>query len=171
MKTRFALCAAIAVLAVGGALAAAPRQAGPSSQALALYKSLKNQDWRALYFLAEFSPAVKKQLPGPDKFATEVKEGIDNSGGAADVDMIFKNMSDIQVGEAVVKGGRATVPTSSKITLKGKIIIFKGAARMINAAGIWKWDLTFTNDPEKATSTAMQELIGKPVPSAPAHGR
>ena len=77
----------------------------------------------------------------------------------------FAAKSGAKVGKAVVKGSKANVPTSCKITMDAKTIPFKGNARMIKKGGTWKWDLTFTDDAEKATSTALMELIGKPTTS------
>jgi hypothetical protein len=134
-----------------------------STQALALYKAIQKQNWKALYYLAQFSPAIQKQLPGADEFAKQVAQGVRSSGNAAVVDTLFKGMKNIRVGTAAVSGNKATVPTAVTVNLNGKVMPFKGLARMIKSNGAWKWDLTGTDDAQKATSVAIQELIGKPV--------
>src|ERR1051325_2520445 len=99
----------------------------------------------------------------PDKFAADVEKGIVQSGGKEAIAKLCGGMSDVAVGKSVVNGAKANVPTKCKITIEGKTLQFKGNARMIKKGGAWKWDLTFEEDPQKATSMALQELIGKPA--------
>ncbi len=134
-----------------------------ASQARALYTAIHKQDWHALYYLASFSPAIKKQLEGPDKFAADVKSGIDQGGNTKVVNDLFNSIRNIKVGAPAVKGTKATVPTSADITVNGRTLHFNGFAKMINDGGTWKWDLSYTDDVEKATANSLQQLIGKPA--------
>lgn len=138
--------------------------AGPKAQALKLYLVMQKQDWRALYFLIALSPNAKKDLPDDaDAFAAGVRKGISDSDGQKVLDDLFNNMSDIAVGDPVMNGEKADVPTSCKITFNGKQLSFKGDAHMIKDQNIWKWDLTSSDDLQAATSTETQALIGKPT--------
>jgi hypothetical protein len=132
------------------------------SQALALYRALQKENWRALYYLAAFSPKIKGTLHGPDQFAADVQKGINQSDTNGMVHKLFQGMKHIKVGPATVHGNKATAPTSADITFNGQTAHFKGLAKMIKDGGIWKWDLSYTDDVEKATSDSIQELLGKP---------
>ena len=80
----------------------------PGKRALELYKSIQAQNWKKLYDLAQFAPAIQKQLTDPDKFAKDFQKGIDSSGGAATVNMLFRGMKNIMVGKASVSGNKAS---------------------------------------------------------------
>jgi len=166
---QFIKCALIPVaflIATGTTYAG--KDSDPRSDALTLYKILQKQDWKSLYHAAAFSDKVAKTMPSsPAKFAEDVQKGIDNSGGREAVDKLFAGMSNMAVGKAAITGSKADVPTSCDIELQGKTLHFKGHARMIKRGAAWKWDLTSTDNVEKATSSALQELIGKPVAKDP----
>src|SRR5579862_8084061 len=159
MKVNRLLVPVLLVLGVSWAAA----QSEPGAQALALYKAIQKQSWKDLYYLAAYSPSIKKQLPPADEFAAQVKKGIEQTGNAKAVDMLFNNMSNIKVGRATVTGNHATVPTSSDVAISGKTIHFVGAAKMVKDGDAWKWDLSTSTDLQKATASAMTELIGKPA--------
>ncbi|HTQ10836.1 MAG TPA: caspase family protein [Fimbriimonadaceae bacterium] len=132
------------------------------SQALALYQAMQKQDWKALYHLAAFSPEITKILPGEDEFAKQVSDGIDEGGNRDSTNQLFAAMSDLAVGSATIQGDKATVPTTMVLAINGQTKHFHGVAKMVRSGKTWKWDLTTTNNLEKATTDAMTALIGKP---------
>jgi hypothetical protein len=134
----------------------------PESQALALYTAIHKQNWKALYYLASFSSTVKKSLPSPNKFASDVQAGIDAGGNAKVVKDLFSSMRNIRTGKAKITGNHATVPTSADLSVQGKTKHFTGVATMIRDGGVWKWDLSYTDNVEQATAQSLQKLIGTP---------
>lgn len=148
------------LLTLSFAFASAAQDA--QSQALKLYRSIQREDWKQLYYLAAFSPNIRKHLGTPEAFAADVAKGIGQSENAKIVHQLFSGMKNIVVGKATVTGNKATAPTSSDVTLNGQKVHFKGLARMIKDGGVWKWDLSYTDDVQTATSNAIQELLGKP---------
>jgi hypothetical protein len=151
----------LAVLLLGTASFASAGST-PESQALALYTAIHKQNWKALYYLAAFSPTIKKSLPTPDKFASDVQMGIDQGGNAKVVKDLFDSMKNIRVGKAKITGNKASVPTSADLTVGGTTKHFVGVANMIKEGKVWKWDLSYTNNVEQATSESLQKLIGAP---------
>jgi len=161
----FALAACLVFAIVGTPINAAPQSAAssPKAEALKLYTAIKNQDWKALYFIILFSPKVRAEMPDDaDGFAKGVANGIRESDPDGVVDKLFKSISDITIGEPVVKGNSSDVPTSANLTVNGKVFRVKGNAHMIKDKDVWKWDLTFTDDAQQATSVSIQALLGKP---------
>ena len=132
----------------------------PVAQAKKLYFAIHKQDWHALYFLAAFSPAVKKQLKGADKFAADVQKGFTSSKDSDSVKKLLDSISNIRVGAATIKGSTAQVPTKADIIVGGKKMHFGGIANMINDHGTWKWDLSYTDNVESATAQQIQKLLG-----------
>ena len=142
-------------------------EASPEVQALRIYKTVRDQDWRTLYFLIAVSPAVKRLLPSdPDEFAKQVREGYEagfkSAEERAESDQLLSGISDMRVGEPVITGGKADVPTSAKLTVNGRTIAFRGVAHMIKDGGVWKWDLTISDDVQAVTSQRVIALIGSP---------
>ena len=138
----------------------------PRAQALKLYLVIQKQDWEALYSLVLFSPKLRLEMGGQSKeFAAGVRQGINESDSGKAVKELFDNMSDIAVGEPVINGDKADIPTSSKVILKGRTAFFKGTAHMIRDGQSWKWDLSFTEDVGAATSQQLIALIGTPSAS------
>lgn len=139
----------------------------PRAQALKLYLVIQKQDWESLYFLVLFSPKLRLEMTGQSKeFAAGVRDGIsqgDDHGKA--VKELFDNLHDIAVGEPVINGDKADVPTSSKYIVNGRTVFFKGIAHMIRDGQSWKWDLSFSEDVSAATSQQLIALIGTPSAS------
>jgi hypothetical protein len=134
----------------------------PRAQALKLYQVIQKQDWESLYFLVLFAPKLKLEMTGHSKeFAGGVREGI-GEDGAKTIDELFNNMSEIAIGEPIIKGNKAEVPTSCRDIVKGKTVFFKGTAHMIKDGEVWKWDLTSSEDIGQATSQELIALIGTP---------
>ncbi len=116
-----------------------------------------------MFFIVKFSPKVQADMPDdPDVFATGLAQGIRDSDPEGVVDKLFKSITDIMIGEPVVNGNNAEVPTAANLTINGKVVHFKGTAHLVQDKNVWKWDLTATDDAQKATSQGIQELIGKP---------
>jgi len=138
----------------------------PDGQAAKFYRATRDQDYKAMYYLLALTPTAKSKLPPVDQFAEDVRHGYQSSfktpAELAKFDAIFHSISDIMVGEPVISGNTATVPTSAKITANGVTRVFHGEAHMILDEGVWKLDLTFTEDNEKAMAQREAELFGKP---------
>ncbi len=147
-----------------GAFAQASPPAGAAEArqtALAVFKILQRQDWVALYATVALSEGATDALPPrAEDFAADVRKGIGKNQAA--VDEVFGGMSDVAVGDADIRGDYATLPTSCTITLRGQKVAFRGLAHLIRRQHAWKWDLTFTDNAEDATSRALSELVGKP---------
>jgi hypothetical protein len=141
-------------------------QSDAKAQALKLYLVIQKQDWESLYSLILFSPRMRQGMSGDSgDFAAGIRQGISENDGQKALRTLFENMSDIAVGEPVVNGDKAEVPTSSKDIISGKTVFFKGTAHMIKDGTVWKWDLSFTDDIGAATSQQLIDLIGKPSSS------
>lgn len=134
----------------------------PKDQAIAIYNAFfKEQDYKKFYALAAFNDTDKKKYPDADTFT---KDGISkissNPAAKAGLDKLKDMLSDITVGEPTITGGKADVPTSTKLTIAGQNISMKGTAHMIKEGGIWKLDLT---GPDQQNAMAIQDMIGKPA--------
>jgi len=139
----------------------------PGEQTLKIYQSLRDQDFKSLFYLLAFTPKGRAMLSTADQFAVDMKKGYD--GGfktpeeKAVSDNLLKSISNIMVGEPVVTDDKAVVPTSAEITISGKVYTFKGEAHLILHEGEWRLDLTFDENSEKAMEQRTTELFGKPV--------
>jgi hypothetical protein len=164
--TSFALAVCLTFSVLSISVSAKPQAAAassPKAAALNLYNVIKNQDWKALYFITIFSAKVRADLPDdPDQFAAGLAKGIRDSDPDGVVDKLFKSISDIEIGEPVMNGNSADLPTAANLTVSGKVLRFKGTAHMTKEKDVWKWDLSFTDDPQQATSVGLQALLGKP---------
>jgi len=158
------ICIALSVITISVAAKPQPAVAStPKAAALNLYTVIKNQDWRVLYFITIFSAKVRADLPDDtDQFAAGIAKGIKDSDPDGTVDKLFKSISDITIGEPVIDGNSADVPTSANLAVSGKVVRFKGTAHMSKEKDVWRWDLSFTDDPQQATSVGIQNLFGKP---------
>jgi hypothetical protein len=149
------------------AQAQAGPQRTPREAALITFRILQQQDWKALYSACAFSETVAESLPKtPQEFADEVTRGIVTSGGKDKLDQFLGGMKDLAVGEPQVTGDLASVPTSFTITLNEKVFHFRGIARLVRRQHAWLWDLSFSDDVQKATEKAFSEMLGKPDPPA-----
>lgn len=140
--------------------------ATPASQALRIYKALGAQDFESLFHLMAFTEQQRAGLTTAKQFALDMRTGYE--GGfktpeeKARADAILKSITGIMVGEAVISGVHAAVPTSARITIDGQSRTFKGSANLILDKGVWKLDLTFDEDGAKAMEKRSSELIGQP---------
>lgn len=143
------------------------RAATPEAQALKIYHSLRDQDYKAMYYLLAATEKGKANFGTVDQFASDVQKGYDDSFKTpeekAESDNLLKSISDILIGEAVITGNKAVVPTSARITINNQVYTFKGQAFLIQDEGVWKLDLTFDENSEKAMGQRTAELLGKPV--------
>jgi len=144
----------------------AAKAATPEAQALKVYQAVREQNYLAMYSLFAFSPKNKATLTTPEQFAADTKKGYESSFKTKEeqavTDAIFKSITGIMVGEAVVTGDKAVVPVSAKVTANGLTRLFKGQVFLCLDEGAWKLDLTFTDDAEQATAQRVTELFGKP---------
>ncbi len=145
------------------------KTATPAAQALKIYQAVRDQDYKAMYYLLAFTPKGRATITTPEQFAIDMKKGYDSSFKTPEekavTDAIFRSISDIMIGEPVITDSNAAVPVSAKITANGRTLTFKGQAHLILDDGVWKLDLTFTEDSEQATSQRISEIFGKPVPA------
>lgn len=147
--------------------ATSDKAATPKTQALKIYQSLRDQDYKAMYYLLAATERGKATFGTVDQFARDVQKGYDESFKTpeekAASDNLLKSISDIVIGEPVITGNKAVVPTSAKITVNNQVYTFKGEAFLIRDEGVWKLDLTFDENSEKAMGQRTAELLGKPV--------
>lgn len=157
------LVAACSVMAqVNGAKAGDASSEDAKAQALKIYNAMQRHDWKAIFQLSAFSPVLAKSLGNDSGAAAKAignAVGSDPDGKKV-FDAVTKSMSDVAVGEPMIMGDKANVPTTSTAKLDGKDVKFRGLARLIKSDGIWKWDLTSSDDIETATAEALTELLG-----------
>ena len=134
------------------------------AQALKIYKSIQRQDWKEMFLLSKYSPAAEKAFGSDaDLVAVEIRKGIESDpDGKKVLDALTKDMTDITVGEPIITGETAEVPTSSTVKLSGKAVTLRGVAKLIKSGSTWKWNMTSTDDIELATAQAMTDLLGSP---------
>jgi hypothetical protein len=137
----------------------------PQAQAVRVYKVIRDQDWRSLYFLIAVSPNIKLP-PSPDQFEREFLQGFESEGPeqAEKNRRFLDSISDITTGVPTITGRKADVPTSAKIMVAGVPRIFKGVAHLIRDNRTWKLDLTAADtvaDLGRVTSEQVVALIGK----------
>jgi hypothetical protein len=148
---------------------AGDRTATPEAQALKLYKAVRDQDYKAMFYLMAFTVKGKATLSNADQFALDVKKGYESGFKTKEeqavTDRIFHSIAEIMIGEPVITGDKAEIPTSAKITANGETKFFKGRAHLIKDEGVWKLDLTIDEDAEKAMAQRVQELFGQPEKS------
>ena len=141
--------------------------ATPEAQTLKIYRAFRDQDYKALFYLIAFTPQARVSAMSADTFAADMQRGYEASFKTpeerAGTDKILRGISDIMIGEPVITGTKAAVPTSAKITgPTGVTITFRGQANLIKEDGVWKLDLTFTDDTEKAMAQRTAEIFGNP---------
>lgn len=145
------------------------KAATPEAQALKVYQAVRDQNYLAMFYLMAFTPKGKSTLTTAEQFALDVQKGYEggfkNKEEQAVTDAIFRSIAGIMVGEPVITGDKAVLPVSAKITANGQTRQFKGQAFMCQEEGVWKFDLTFTDDAEQAMAQRVQELFGKPEPA------
>ncbi len=168
---RVLLAVGVIALFVAGAVSAQQKPSGdktatPATQALRIYQSIRDQDYRAMYYLLAATEKGKALFGTPEEFARDVKAGYDGSFKTPEEklasDNLLKSISNIMVGEPVITGNKAVVPTSAKITINNQVYTFKGQAHLIKDDGVWKLDLTFDENSETAMAQRTAELLGKP---------
>jgi len=179
MKTLFRLtCFTLGLAAVALAPRAYAEATAPDATATVaetqtgkVYRALRDLDWMAWYNLVAFSEKLTAELKDkgttPEMFAADMQKGYESSFKTPEekkvTDDIFKSIKDIMVGEAVISGDTAVVPTSATISSNGQARAFKGTAHLIRRQGTWKLDLTFSDDSEQAMAQRVGEIFGKPV--------
>lgn len=131
-------------------------------QALNVFQVFKQRDWKGLFNASEFSATVKKDMTDPELFATKFAEGLKESDPDNAFGKLFDGMTEIKVGGVAIEGGKARVATSCVITVDKKAVPFLGVATFIKVGKDWKWDLSFSDEPETVTSQRLEEFIGAP---------
>ena len=166
MKHLQRISLAIAILALLAVSALAPAQDedrdAAKSQALKLYNVFKTRDWKTLYDLIAFSPKIAPTVGDQDKFVADFQKGLSEKGGDEALDKLMGNISNIRTGSPILEGDKAYVPTTSVLQIEGQKMRFLGAIKLVKVSSVWKWDLSFSDDLEKATSQRFLELLGAP---------
>ncbi len=146
------------------AKAAAIPQATPAAQTLKIYQSVRDQDYRAMYYLLAVTAKGKTGFGTQDEFARDMKKGYEDGFKTpeekAASDRFFASLSDFKTGEPVITGNKAVVSTSANAIVDGQVFRFKGQAYLILDEGVWKLDLTFDEDAGKAMTQRLTELLG-----------
>jgi hypothetical protein len=146
------------------------KAATPEAQAAKIYRVIRDQDYKAMFYLMAFTTKGKATLSTADQFALDVRKGYESGFKTPEekevTDRIFRSIADIMVGEPVITDDKAVIPTSAKITANGQTKVFKGKAHLIKDEGTWKLDLTIDEDAEKAMAQRVQELFGDPEKSS-----
>jgi hypothetical protein len=137
----------------------------PKDQALAVYKAYLSQDYKMAYTLSALGPNGKKTYPDADTFAAAQQTAVNNflskiPFGQALPAAFKAAAATATVAEPAIDGDTAEVPTACALTFMGRSVKMKGAAHMINDAGMWK--LNLTSDDVQQTTKAGSDLIGKP---------
>lgn len=169
--TRSIFIVAILTLSVcgfarGGGAAAfrqADNESAARNQVLSLFTIFKSRDWKSLWGVVQFSPAVATATTDPEAFARDVAKGIKDADPDDNFGKLFGGMSDIGAGGVVIEGDRARVATSCKVTNADGSVILLGVATLVKVDGIWKWDLSASDDTEKITGQRLQEMLGSPI--------
>lgn len=161
------LCLA-ALMMVSAVASAQATGTGPDYDAakrrvIELLKVLKTQDWKRLYDISEFSPKVAKGIVDRDTFANGFASGVTKDGKDDTFAKVMASLSEQNVGIVIIEGKSAYVSTTCKIAVGEQKVTLVGIAKLIKVGDAWKWDLTFTDDAEKATSTRTTELLGQPA--------
>ena len=136
----------------------------PKVQAKSVYVAVVKQDWIAAYDLCAFSPDGKKKYPNAAAFEAESKKGLDTLAAnplyASAMEAMKSSADSITVGEPVVTGDKADVPTAITLNVLGQKLNMKGTAHMVSDGGIWKLDVTGGTAEE--INKVNMDLVGRP---------
>ena len=161
---RCLLCSLTLALSLLCSFASAQSDAeAAGSQVINLFKIFKARDWKALYDVTAFTPEIAKGLRGRDDFAAGFAKGLHEGDPDDSFSKLIDSMSDVFTGLAIVEKDTAVVATSCNLTFDKKKVAFLGIAKLAKVDGKWKWDLTFSNDLQKATAQRFTELFGSPA--------
>ncbi len=149
--------------ALGQGTSEGPEYDSAKKQVIELFRVFKTQDWKRLYDISMFSPAVSKTIKDRETFAVDFAKGVTNGGKDDTFTKVMSTLSETSVGLVIIEGKSAYVSTSCKIAVSGQKVPLVGIAKLIKVGETWKWDLSFTDDAEKAASTRTTEFLGQPV--------
>jgi hypothetical protein len=131
------------------------------SQVLRLYKDFKGRDWKDIYDVIGLAKGVS--MGTREQFAADFDQGIKQGDPGDMFSKLIDGMADVQIGAVMIEGEYAYVPTYCSVTIDGSKARLMGIAKMRKVDGTWRWDLTFTDDTEKAAAARTQQLFGEPV--------
>ena len=127
-----------------------------------LFSVFKARDWHALFDLIQFAPKLQQQMNDRNQFAKAFEEGL---SGDSDFSKIIDSMDNVAVGAALIEGKFAYVGTTCTVKVDDQQVRFVGLAKLVKVDTAWRWDLTFTEDPAKASETRFEQLLGEPEKS------
>ncbi len=159
----FTILAMSTATAFGQGTSAGPEYDSAKKQALELFRVFKTQDWKRMYDISIFSSAVAKTISDRDSFAKDFAKGVTKDGKDDTFSKVMSNLSDMGAGLVIIEGKYAYVSTTCKIAVDGQKIALVGIVKFLKVGDTWKWDLAFTDDAEKATSTRTTEFLGQPI--------
>jgi hypothetical protein len=97
-------------------------------------------------------------------FAKGMSQGMGTGPDAQVAHDLFKSMSNIKVGEPVVTGNKASVPDSCTVMVMKMSKNFAGKVNLIkDSDGIWKWDLSGSDDLQTESANQTKALLGNPT--------
>lgn len=133
-------------------------RSNPKENALHVYTAMLKGDWATAYDYMDKSGA--SNVPSKEAFVKLQEDQINaNPTAKMGIDLLKNSTSDYKVGEPVINGTEADVPTSCKMTIMGQSLTFKGTAHMVYRGG--KWLLKVGGDYSSGLKSG-QDLIGKP---------
>lgn len=154
---------AILALAAGGWFIM--NRTNPKDQALTVYKGFLAGEYKTCYQYCAFGPENLKRYPDADSFSRQIDEAVTKITANPVLEGIPAAMkaaaATATVGEPVINGNKADVPTTCRATLVGNEVTFKGTAHMVNQWGVWKVDLT--SDAPEDTDKTWKDLVGTPT--------
>ena len=137
----------------------------PKVQAKLVYQAALKQDYKTAYDLCYLNAEGKKKYPDAAAFEAETKRAYDalaasNPLIASAIEGLKTAADTITVGDPVVNGDKADVPTGIKLDILGQKTSLKGTAHMTNDGGIWKLDVGGATAED--LGKLNQDLVGRP---------
>ena len=137
----------------------------PKVQAKLVYQAALKQDYKTAYDLCYLNAEGKKKYPDVAAFEAETKRAYDalaasNPLIASAIEGLKTAADTITVGDPVVNGDKADVPTGIKLDILGQKTSLKGTAHMTNDGGIWKLDVGGATAED--LGKLNQDLVGRP---------
>jgi hypothetical protein len=127
-----------------------------------LFTVFKNKDWHTLFDIIQLSPTLSKSMTDRDAFATAFDKGLKEGDPNNEFDKLVGTMDNVSIGAAIIEDKNAYVSTTCTVKVEGQSVRFVGIAKLVKVAGAWRWDLSFTDDADKASETRFTQLLGEP---------
>lgn len=109
----------------------------PDRQTVAYMEALRDQNWRKLWDLTEFSPIELRVWRSPEIYDRDMRRNLE-SPGVAEGFHYFTEMRDLSAGKPLIHGDRAEVPTCASIYAKGHDLHLHGWAHLRRRGDTWR---------------------------------